>query len=101
MNRLWLCKPRYRRTELNVVALHLGLAVLFAAALAGTRKQALVDDQEFVASMIPHHSGAILMCREAKLTDQELVNLCRQISEGQRKEIDQMNAIKAPLERPG
>lgn len=86
----------YRRTGLNV-ALYVGLAVLFVAALAATRKQALIDDQEFVASMIPHHSGAILMCREAKLADEELVNLCRQISEGQRKEIEQMNAIAARL----
>ena len=90
----------YRRVGLNV-ALYIGPAVLFVAAFAGTRKQALIDDQEFVASMIPHHSGAILMCREAKLADEELVNLCRQISEGQRKEIEQMNAIKVRLEGSG
>lgn len=88
----------FRRKGLNV-ALYLGLALLFVAALLGTRKQALIDDQEFIASMIPHHSGAILMCREAQFADKELVDLCRQISVGQRKEIEQMNAIKARLER--
>ncbi len=41
------------------------------------------------------------MCREATLTDEELVNLCRQISEGQRKEIEQMNSIKARLNSSG
>lgn len=50
---------------------------------------------------LPRRSGAILMCREARLADEVPVNLCRQICEGQRKEIDQMNAIKARLERPG
>jgi uncharacterized protein (DUF305 family) len=36
---------------------------------------------------IPHHSGAILMCRQANITDEEIVKLCQQI------EIDQMKAI--------
>lgn len=48
--------------------------------------------------MIPHHSGAILMCREASLKDQELMDLCNNISQGQRKEIEQMNAIQARLD---
>jgi hypothetical protein len=29
--------------------------------------------------MIPHHSGAILMCEQAALTDPDIVALCRQI----------------------
>ncbi|MEJ6846872.1 DUF305 domain-containing protein [Sinorhizobium fredii] len=86
----------YKKKGLNV-ALYLGLAALFVAAFAGTRTQALIDDHQFIASMIPHHSGAILMCREARLTDAELVDLCKRISEGQRKEIAQMDAIKARL----
>ncbi|WP_026616069.1 DUF305 domain-containing protein [Ensifer aridi] len=90
----------YKNKGLNI-ALYLGLAALFVAAFTGTRIQARIDDDQFVASMIPHHSGAILMCREATLTDEELVNLCRQISEGQRKEIEQMNSIKARLNSSG
>ncbi|EPK6321508.1 DUF305 domain-containing protein [Pseudomonas aeruginosa] len=50
-----------------------------------------------MASMVPHHSGAILMCREAQLSDPELVNLCQAISDGQRAEIEQMNRIAARL----
>ena len=90
----------YRNKGLNV-ALYLGLFALFVVAFAGTRTQALIDDEQFIASMIPHHSGAILMCREAKLTDEELVDLCNQISEGQRREIEQMNAIRARLDGSG
>jgi uncharacterized protein (DUF305 family) len=43
--------------------------------------------------MIPHHSGAILMCREADITDGELRALCDNIQKGQRQEIEQMKAI--------
>ncbi|WP_209605178.1 DUF305 domain-containing protein [Sinorhizobium kostiense] len=90
----------YKSKGLNIF-LYLGLAGLFVVAFAGTRMQAGIDDDQFIASMIPHHSGAILMCREAKLMDEELVNLCRQISEGQREEIEQMNSIKARLDSSG
>jgi uncharacterized protein (DUF305 family) len=48
--------------------------------------------------MVPHHSGAILMCQEADLTDPELIGLCRQIIEAQRAEIEQMEAIGARLD---
>ncbi|MCA1408980.1 DUF305 domain-containing protein [Ensifer sp. IC3342] len=90
----------YKNKGLNL-ALYLGLAAIFVVAFAGTRTQTLIDDNQFIASMIPHHSGAILMCREAKLADEEMVNLCKQISEGQRKEIEQMKAIKVRLDGSG
>ena len=77
------------------------LCVVFVALTAGsfwaTRAQALVDDRQFISSMIPHHSGAILMCREADLADPELVALCVEISRAQREEIDQMERIGARL----
>lgn len=86
----------YRNRGLNL-ALYAGLAILFVVAFTGTRTQTLIDDRQFIASMIPHHSGAILMCREARLTDQELVNLCGAIARTQREEIEQMEAIRARL----
>lgn len=87
----------YGNRRLNLT-LYAGLAGLFVAALLSTRHQALVDDQQFVASMIPHHSGAILMCHEAKLADPELRALCDQIVKAQRAEINQMEAIAARLD---
>jgi uncharacterized protein (DUF305 family) len=47
--------------------------------------------------MTPHHSGAILMCREADIRDQELVQLCGDIIEAQRREIEQIETIGARL----
>ena len=80
---------------------NLALYVLFAALTAGsfwmTRAQALIEDRQFIASMIPHHSGAILMCREANLADEELVSLCGEIIQAQREEIEQMEAIAERL----
>ena len=86
----------YPNKRLNLF-LHAGLALLFVAAFTGTRNQTLIGDRQFIASMVPHHSGAILMCRNAKITDPELMALCAEISRGQRAEIEQMNAIDERL----
>jgi hypothetical protein len=75
------------------LALYALLAILTTGSFWATRAQALIDDPEFIASMIPHHSGAILMCREAELTDPELVALCKEITRAQREEIEQMERI--------
>jgi uncharacterized protein (DUF305 family) len=90
----------YRQRGLNT-ALYVALSLVFVAALAGTRQQSAIGDGQFIASMVPHHSGAILMCREASLEDPELVELCDQISSSQRREIEQMNAIQARLKAAG
>ena len=60
---------------------------------AADRTQFAIDDRQFIDSMIPHHSGAILMCREADLEDAELLRLCGEIIEAQRREIELMEAI--------
>ncbi len=80
------------------IALHAGFALIFLAAFAATRLQTGIGDQQFLRSMIPHHSGAILMCREAAIADPQLVDLCARIERSQRQEIDEMKAI---LERSG
>ncbi|CUX50116.1 DUF305 domain-containing protein [Agrobacterium sp. CNPSo 2736] len=86
----------YPNKRLNLF-LHAGLALLFVAAFTGTRSQTLIGDRQFIASMVPHHSGAILMCRKAVITDLELMALCSEISRGQRIEIERMNAIDERL----
>ncbi|GAB2519268.1 DUF305 domain-containing protein [Lysobacter humi (ex Lee et al. 2017)] len=85
----------YRDRRLNriLVATSVALAVLFWVLI---RTQAGVADRQFLRSMIPHHSGAILMCGKAELADPELQALCRQIIDSQKAEIELM---KRMLER--
>lgn len=88
----------YRNARANVVMLVV-FAALAVASFGATRTQAVVGDGQFIDSMIPHHSGAILMCREAELSDPELVELCDEIAAGQRAEIEQMEQIRERLGR--
>jgi len=69
--------------------------VIFLASFAAMRTQAGVGNADFLRSMIPHHSGAILMCNQASITDPEITALCREIVTSQEKEIAQMKAILA------
>ncbi len=70
-------------------------ALVFIASFAAMRTQAAIGDKEFLKSMIPHHSGAILMCQQSALTDPEIIKLCREIVKAQESEIAQMKAILA------
>ena len=85
----------YADKRLNLI-LYAALALTFVLALAAVRTQALVGDRQFVRSMIPHHSGAILMCNQASLRDPEIRDLCFKpdgIVQSQEREIEQMKQI--------
>lgn len=86
----------FPKRSLNI-ALYVAFVVLTAGSFWATRSQAGIDDRQFIASMVPHHSGAILMCREANLSDPELVALCETIARTQREEIQQMDRIAERL----
>ncbi|WP_436096852.1 DUF305 domain-containing protein [Bosea sp. LjRoot237] len=75
------------------LAICVGAIAIFLVSFIGMRTQAGVGNAEFLRSMIPHHSGAVLMCEQASVTDPEIVALCRSIIESQQKEIAQMQAI--------
>ena len=77
------------------VALLAGSVVVFLGSFALIRTQTTIGDTAFLRSMIPHHSGAILMCREASLSNPEIVRLCQGIIKSQREEIDQMTRLLA------
>lgn len=88
-------RSMYMNRQLNLV-LHAAFVAIFILAFIGIRLQGLVGDRQFVQSMIPHHSGAILMCKEASLKDAELRELCYGpdgIMAAQKREIAQMKAI--------
>lgn len=80
--------------RLNTILL-VGSAVAFFGSFALIRTQTTIGDTAFLRSMIPHHSGAILMCEQASLSDPEIVSLCRGIIKSQREEIEQMESILA------
>jgi uncharacterized protein (DUF305 family) len=84
----------YGNKRLNAL-LYAGFVLIFALSFYAMRDQSLVGDRQFLRSMIPHHSGAILMCREAVLEDAEIRDLCAGIIESQAREIEQMKAILA------
>ncbi len=85
-------KSMFVDKKLNVVVYAVS-TVLLVFGFFGMRTQVAVGDAQFLRAMIPHHSGAILMCREAKIADPEIVKLCEEIKSSQQREIDQMKDI--------
>lgn len=88
---LVVMRMMYKDRRLNALIIATSV-VVGVATFAFIRQQTAIGDRQFLRSMIPHHSGAILMCREATIIDPELKALCREIIVGQQREIDQMTA---------
>lgn len=72
------------------------MLIIVASVLAGIafffliRQQGAISDRQFLRSMIPHHSGAILMCQQAEMEDAEIAQICDSIIASQQQEIVQM-----------
>jgi hypothetical protein len=80
---------------------------IFGASIAVTvflifliRKQILVDDDQFLRSMIEHHSAALLMTDEIlkKTNNKDIKNLAENIYNSQTKEISLMQKLLNPDE---
>jgi uncharacterized protein (DUF305 family) len=67
-------------------------AVVLAACFLFIRIQTAVSDRQFLKAMIPHHAAAILMAKEAKISDPEIKKLIDDIITSQQREIDFMKA---------
>jgi hypothetical protein len=89
---LIVMRRMYANGRLNV-ALFVGSLLVAVVCFTGIRRQSAIGDGQFLRSMIPHHSSAILMCREANIEDSRIKELCRGIVAGQQAEIDQMRAL--------
>ena len=92
---LLIMRMMYPDRRLNMI-LYVVLALLLVGAFGGIRAQTLVNDEQFVRAMIPHHSGALTMCNRASIRDPEVRELCFKpngIVESQTREIAQMKAI--------
>jgi uncharacterized protein (DUF305 family) len=95
---LSLMRAMFQNKRLNILIFGAGIAALLLF-FACIRQQAAISDRQFLRSMIPHHSGAILMCERASIRDPELKKLCDSIVAGQQAEINQMKAKLAELEK--
>lgn len=93
-----LMSGMYKNKKLNALLVAVSCVAGIAFFLF-IRQQTAISDRQFLRSMIPHHSGAILMCDEASLQDQRIRELCKTIVTGQQQEIDQMRTILADLNR--
>ena len=93
---LLVMSSMYKNKRLNM-ALIAVFALIGVLAFALARTQTPVGNEQFLRSMIPHHSSAILMCEESAIDDQEIITLCGEIVAAQEREIAQMKDILARL----
>lgn len=82
-------------------AIFLGACAVFAVSLWFVRSQATVDDVSYMRAMIPHHSIAIMTSERARIRDARVRKLADGIAATQRKEIAEMEALIADIERRG
>ena len=79
-----------------VGALLLGTGLLYL-----NRNQVLIDDVDFMRSMIPHHSIAINNARKATISDPRVRRLADQIIESQVREIAEMKLLLEDIAHRG
>ena len=85
----------YKSKTLNII-IYVASVLIFVLAFIAIRTQTPVGDRQFLRSMIPHHSGALVMCRQASISDPQIKQLCfgpNGIVESQEREIDQMTKM--------
>ena len=88
---LSLMGTMYHHRKINTLLI-LGSVAALAGLWILVRQQVGIADTQFLKSMIPHHGGAILMCKNASLRDPDLLELCDGIISNQQSEIDLMKA---------
>jgi uncharacterized protein (DUF305 family) len=90
----------YKDKRRNALIL-IGAAAVFALSLWLVRSQRTVDDVSYMRAMIPHHSIAIMTSERARISDPRVRKLADGIAATQRKEIAEMEALIADIERNG
>ena len=90
----------YKNTKINLAIVGVAI-VVFAGAQFLSRSQALVDDDEYMRGMIPHHSIAILTSERAQIDDVRVRELADEIIEAQREEIAEMDWLIDDIEENG
>lgn len=88
----------YKNKRVNA-AIIAGSVIVFAASLWLVRSQQTVYDISYMKAMIPHHSIAIMTSERAHIRDRRVRELADKIIEAQVREIGEMKALIADLER--
>jgi uncharacterized protein (DUF305 family) len=88
---LMVMRAMYQNRRVNTLIIG-GSVVVGIAFFLFIQQQTSVGDRQFLRSMIPHHSAAILMCESASIEDPEITTLCQGIVSSQQGEINQMRA---------
>ncbi len=88
----------YTQKTWNIAILVIS-AIIGLLGFLGVRNQWGVGNMQFMKAMVPHHAAAILMAKEAKLTDPQLLVLRDSIVSSQSQEIEFMKAKIAEYEK--
>lgn len=86
------------KANLGIVAASL---LLLGFGIFLDRSQTTVQDEAWMSAMIPHHSMAITRSERAEITDVRVCELAAEISEAQRREIDEMEWLINDIEQNG
>lgn len=78
-----------KKTNTSII---IGGIIVFAVILAALRTQTPISDVQYMKAMIPHHSSAILVSKQANIKDPDVKKLAEQIIKSQEEEIAQMEA---------
>lgn len=90
----------YRNWKINA-AIVTAAVIVFAVGLLLVRTQTTIDDTDYMSSMIPHHSIAILTSENSEISDLRVCRLAVGIIEAQRREISEMDWLLRDIEMHG
>lgn len=94
---MWnMYKGMTTKVAVAVAALVLGIILLVV-----NRNQTLIGDEDFMKSMIPHHSIAINNARKSDIRDPRVKALADEIIESQVREIAEMKWLLNDIDRNG
>lgn len=88
----------YKSTTANFAIIGLGV-IAFAASIWLVRSQETVSDISYMKAMIPHHSIAVMTSDRAHIRDPRVRKLADGILEAQVREIAEMKALIADLQK--
>jgi hypothetical protein len=90
----------YKNTKANIAIIVVSL-VLMGLGTFLDRSQSTVGDVSFMKAMIPHHSLAITRSERFDVDDYRVCELAVEISEAQRREIDEMDWLIEDIQENG